>query len=34
MSYGLSGLGIALAGAGILVSVGRLRGQALPRDGH
>jgi cell division protein FtsW len=34
MSYGLSSLGIALAGAGILVSVGRLRGQALPRDGH
>ena len=34
MSYGLSGLGIALAGAGILLSVGRLRGWPSPRDGR
>jgi cell division protein FtsW len=32
MSYGLSSLGIALAGAGILLSVGRLRGSPAPRS--
>lgn len=34
MSYGLSSLGIALVGAGILLSVGRLRGGPAPRDGR
>lgn len=34
MSYGLSSLGIALAGAGILLSVGRLRGSPAPREGR
>lgn len=33
MSYGLSSLGIALAGAGILLSVGRLRGSPATRGG-
>ncbi len=33
MSYGLSSLGIALAGAGILLSVGRLRGAPAGRGG-